>query len=173
MIKALPIGMVTLATTLSVPQASFADQGEDVELPVVGQADAESGTAFEGSTVEIHPPVTSEDGGYVNVAWTVNAEGGRYNSSVFAKNDVFRYYRGGGVSGVTLTDEASRVRYHPLQDSEQQCVCAATHRPRNYKDVVYDGSSATFWNSYIVADDVTAVTVKVPGFDPVEDVPIE
>jgi len=53
------------------------------------------------------------------------------------------------------------------------CVCAgAEHAPKVFDLVTEPGTQNTYWASYQLPPDVETVTVEIPGFLPVKDVPV-
>jgi len=141
----------------------------EAELPVLGSANAASGDLGD-STVDVNQ-VQRGAGGYTSIAWSVNIRSGSFNL-VGMRNDLY-LYGDHDMAGVTVLDEEGQVRYHPLVDSEAVCVCAGTFHPGDFVDLVEAEQSSTYWSSYLLPEDVATVTLEVPGFEPVTDVPVE
>lgn len=73
----------------------------------------------------------------------------------------------GSVGGVQLIDEAGKKKYFVVRDTEGKCVCS-----QKIKDVK-PGESENFWARFPAPpDNVTKITVIVPHFQPMDDVPI-
>ena len=71
------------------------------------------------------------------------------------------------VGGVVLVDEANKKKYFVVRDSEGQCVCS-----RGLKDQ-HAGETRNLWARFPAPpDDVQKVSVVVPHFSPMDDVPL-
>lgn len=156
-------GLLLLATP-----ASYAQD----ELPVVASAEA-SHSGYEDSTIDVHWAERSEEGGFTSVAWSVNLdkESGRFDA-IYLINDIYQY-EGTAVSEVTLLDEESEIRYHPLQDSEQRCLCTGSFRGPEVTYRLDGGSSGLFWTTYLLEEETSTVSLEVNGFETVSDIPVE
>jgi hypothetical protein len=70
-------------------------------------------------------------------------------------------------SGVHLFDQPNKKKYYAVKDSDSICVCT------DDMDAVKAKSSAIIWVKYAAPPETTQkVTVQIPHFVPVEDVPI-
>lgn len=84
-----------------------------------------------------------------------------------AFNDPKNYGGFRNVSAVHLIDAASKKKYFVVADSDGTCVCS-----ENVHDVA-PKSQVSLWAKFPAPpDDVQKITVEVPHFIPVEDVPI-
>ena len=73
----------------------------------------------------------------------------------------------GSIGGVTLIDEANKKKYFVVRDSEGQCVCS-----RGLKDQK-PGETRNLWARFPAPpDDVTRISIVVPHFSPMDDVPL-
>jgi hypothetical protein len=73
----------------------------------------------------------------------------------------------GSVGGVQLIDEAGKKKYFVVRDTEGKCVCS-----QKIKDVK-PGETENFWARFPAPpDNVAKITVIVPHFQPMDDVPI-
>lgn len=71
------------------------------------------------------------------------------------------------VGGVTLVDSVGKKKYFVVRDTENTCVCSS-----NLKDI-QPGSRMNLWAKFpIPPDDVKKISVVVPHFGPLDDVPI-
>ena len=85
-------------------------------------------------------------------------------SSVFTEPP-YRGYR--TVAGIHLIDAASKKKYFVVADSENKCLCSD-----DIPDIPKK-SQINVWAKFPApADDVQKMTVQVPHFVPIEDVPI-
>jgi hypothetical protein len=70
------------------------------------------------------------------------------------------------LTGVHLIDAANKKKYLVVRDSAKKCVCAAL-------DNVRKGSKANLWAKFPAPpDNVQKMTVVVPQFEPIENVPV-
>jgi len=70
------------------------------------------------------------------------------------------------ISGVHLIDVSNKKKYLVVRDSAQKCVCATL---RN----LGKGEKTNLWIKFPAPpDNVQKITVVVPQFDPIENVPI-
>lgn len=73
----------------------------------------------------------------------------------------------GSMGGVVLIDEANKKKYFVVRDSEGQCVCS-----RGLKDQKA-GETRNLWARFPAPpDDVQKLSVVVPHFSPMDDVPL-
>jgi hypothetical protein len=73
----------------------------------------------------------------------------------------------GSVGGVQLIDEGGKKKYFVVRDTAGKCVCS-----QGIKDVK-PGQSESFWARFPAPPDtVQKITVIVPHFQPMDDVPI-
>ncbi len=73
----------------------------------------------------------------------------------------------GSVGGVQLVDEAGKKKYFVVRDTGGKCVCS-----QGVKDIK-PGETANLWARFPAPPDtVQKITVIVPHFQPMDDVPI-
>ena len=73
----------------------------------------------------------------------------------------------GSLGGVVLIDEANKKKYFVVRDSEGQCVCS-----RGLKDQKA-GETRNLWVRFPAPpDDVQKISVVVPHFSPMDDIPL-
>jgi hypothetical protein len=95
-----------------------------------------------------------------------------YNDSAadFVTNERFTDgdYKGWkSFSGVHLFDQPNKKKYYAVKDSDSICVCT------DDIDAIKAKSSATIWVKYAAPPETTQkITVQIPHFVPIEDVPI-
>jgi hypothetical protein len=72
------------------------------------------------------------------------------------------------VDGIHLLDAANKKKYLVVRDSEDHCVCS-----RGLTSAVDAGGSMNFWSKFPAPPDtVEKISVVVPHFEPMDDVPI-
>lgn len=73
----------------------------------------------------------------------------------------------GSVGGVQLVDEAGKKKYFVVRDTAGKCVCS-----QDVKDIK-PGNTVNLWARFPAPPDtVQKITVIVPHFQPMDDVPI-
>lgn len=73
----------------------------------------------------------------------------------------------GSLGGVVLIDEANKKKYFVVRDSEGQCVCS-----RGLKEQKA-GETRNLWARFPAPpDDVQKISVVIPHFSPMDDVPL-
>ena len=73
----------------------------------------------------------------------------------------------GSIGGVQLIDPVGKKKYFVARDSEKKCVCST-----GIKDIA-PGASANLWAKFAAPPlDVQKVSVVIPHFSPMDDVPI-
>ncbi|QUX31918.1 hypothetical protein KGD83_23045 [Nocardiopsis akebiae] len=80
-------------------------------------------------------------------------------------------YTGQNFAGVTMANSDEGTRYHPIMDGNGTCLCSGSIS----NDLVQNlgsGDEVTYWSLFSVPDDIESVTVEIPNFDPIEDIPI-
>ncbi len=79
--------------------------------------------------------------------------------------DPYRGYQ--NVSGVHLVDTVSKKKYFAVSDSDRKCLCSDDVPP------IAKRSSVVLWIKYPpIPDDVQKITIQIPHFIPMDDVPI-
>lgn len=70
------------------------------------------------------------------------------------------------LGGVHLIDPVNKKKYFVVRDSDRHCVCS-----RDLKDIA-PGSRLNLWAKFPAPADAQQVTIVVPHFIPMDDVPI-
>jgi len=71
------------------------------------------------------------------------------------------------IGGVHLIDAVGKKKYFVVRDSEKKCVCSS-----KLKDVLPKGRMNLWAKFPAPPDDVQKITVVIPHFQPMDDVPI-
>ncbi|MFW5419765.1 hypothetical protein J0910_24405 [Nocardiopsis sp. CNT-189] len=164
--RAAGVFAAALSFVFLVGSSSHAEE----ELPVLATGEASS-SSLGDSYVEVHEAKRSPDSTYVQVVWTIRARDGEFLSS-HVSNEVYDYV-GEGMSGITTLDEKGKMRYHPLRDDNEICICAGTYRPVDFITTVEDQKSSPYWNSFMIPKNVSEITLEVPGFKPARNIPVK
>lgn len=160
---------------LGAPAPAFADadppaDGDNggAEAEVLGETEG-----MDGSTTEING-LERASSGEVLLRWTFrNHSEDRIHTSAFRLSQYWNYYSISATQGLTLLDEENQVRYYPLVDSDQRCLCAGGFSDYDFTSFVDPGRRSSYWSTYLLPEDIDTVTVEFPeDFPPVEDVPV-
>jgi len=72
------------------------------------------------------------------------------------------------VSGIHLIDPVNKKKYFAVTDAEKNCVCSSSIGD------VKEGSQVSLWAKFPAPPaDVQKVTIEIPHFQPIDDVPIQ
>lgn len=157
----------TTATVAPVPQPTTTTAAS-VAAPATAGAIANSDGEKPGARVEI-TELKRTSGGTVNLKLTVSNSGsaklnlyGAYLGDSATSHDSYR-----DVSGIHLLDPVAKKKYFVVTDAEKKCVCS-----KEIPDVE-PGGKVNLWAKFPAPPpEVTKVTVEVPHFAPMDDVPI-
>ena len=108
-------------------------------------------------------------GGTLNLKFVLINNGERNldtHSAFFGDNSISKdSYR--DISGVHLIDPVNKKKYFVVTDAERRCVCSKEI------DDIKPGSQANVWAKFPAPPlDVQKVTIEIPHFQPIDDVPI-
>ncbi|WP_144390126.1 hypothetical protein [Marinactinospora thermotolerans] len=141
-------------------------------LPKLSTGSA-SRTEWRGATVEINEIKRSSTGSYASLTWTLINESDSTINLGEMRNRTYYYKGSHDGSGVVLIDEENSLRHNPFIDSQGKCLCAGSeHAPLKFELLTEPGESTTYWASYQLSEDTETVTVEIPGFLPIKDVPV-
>ncbi|WP_193517633.1 hypothetical protein [Nocardiopsis kunsanensis] len=163
-----PLIILTCTAILSLASSSVnAENGEDLPGPAEGN-EPES----QGLTVEAKKIKRNEGGNLISIDWSISNETDSDVALTWLHEKQTYTYNGDYYSGVTIVDPNTDTRHHPLMDQSGECVCAGNTSSRFYNQVVSGGESA-YWSLFSTPSDVETLTLEVPGFEPIEDIPID
>lgn len=141
-------------------------------LPSIGSTTASKST-WTGARVEINELKRSTTGHYTLLTWTLHNDSGATISLDKFRNTTYFYPSGTSGDGLVLIDETQGVRFNTYIDEEDDCLCAGVdHIPGQFRLQTKPGSHTTYWASYQLSEDTEKVTIEIPGFLPVKDVPV-
>jgi hypothetical protein len=151
-----PVAETSAPQAAAPPQASSATEG-------LGTGDGEQ----DGTKVVI---VDLKRGGATvtlrftmyNDSNTVLATGGRF------KADGYRENGDRSFSGIHLIDSVSKKKYFVAADTDGNCLCS------EHVDDIKPKSKVSLWAKFPAPpDDLRKITVEIPHFIPIDDVPIK
>ncbi len=156
----------TTATVAPAPQPTQTTASASV-VPTAGAIATADGERT-GARVEV-TELKRSSGGTVNLKFViVNGSSkefsmaGYYLGDIDVSKDAYR-----GVSGVHLLDPVAKKKYFVVTDSEKNCLCS-----KEVQDV-RAGERVSLWAKFPAPPtEVTKLTIEVPHFQPMDDVPI-
>lgn len=165
-------GLVALlaAVSVTVPSgasALAAPQSSDLESLGTAAGNSDESRSL---TAEIHLAERDESQKLLSVTWSVENSGDGQVSTLWLRDRSYSY-SGQNFAGVTALGSDQETRYHPVMDGEGACLCSGSIS----NDLVQNlnsGDKVAYWSMFSVPGDLDAVTIEIPGFEPIEDVPI-
>lgn len=182
---ALAIGLSVTACSASSPQAArhvqqnTAVSAAGMSAPRAKATPAPSSPVIATAAPDKYPGIklainslTRDSAGVVTLTWTLtNSSQENFKANATTFNSIGQY-AGDTVSDVTLLDSEHKVRYHTLRDEKSHyCVCTALSVTGAHS-IIEPGHSATYYNAFTLPSNVTKITVEIPGFAGVKDLPI-
>lgn len=83
----------------------------------------------------------------------------------------YMYENTNSYSGVTVTSSSSAKRHHPVMDQNGDCLCSGD-TSLEAKTFIEPGDKVVYWSMFSVPQDVDSIDLEIPGFDPIEGIPI-
>ena len=124
-----------------------------------------------GLTVEANAATRNDAGNLVSITWSVENTTNNYVQMTWLHDQSYTY-SGPYFSGVTAIDSSSGTRFHPVMDSNGECLCAGNTSGKFFNEVA-PGGKTTYWSLFSAPSDVDSIDIEVPGFEPIEDIPID
>lgn len=173
------IATAVLSSSIVSPTTAWAgseSQEKDKEKPLAeaeynGENTADPADSID-ATVEINSLEREKNGELTTLSLTVRNEDPKVNVrlSDTLRSPVYIYDQLHVVSGVTL-DDPKKTRYYNLTDENFYCLCstsAGTSSPSTIKM----GEYGSAWATFLIPEELTEVTVNVPGFEPMKNIPV-
>ncbi|PSK91308.1 hypothetical protein CLV63_12034 [Murinocardiopsis flavida] len=173
------LALVALLTaSLSASASADGSASQTGKLPVLGKAEftgemsANAGKNDAKATVEVNSLKRAKDGELTTLMYTVRNEheSESYPLTAWSASPTYTYAPIKSMSGAVL-DTNEKIRYHNLTDEKFYCFCSNTNGTST-ADVIEAGSHGVVWGSFLIPKEVKSVTVRVPGFSAIKDVPI-
>jgi hypothetical protein len=118
---------------------------------------------------EVHQVDRSQSGNLVTVTWSIRNNGDERESIRFT--DRTYSYGGQYFSGVTAMDTEENTRYHPLMDGSGACLCSG-NTSNEIQIGLQPDEQYSYWSAYPIPNGVENISVDIPGFELIEDIPI-
>lgn len=123
-----------------------------------------------GLSAEVHAAERDESQSFLSVTWSIRNEGSEDVYFDWPTGDSYLYLNI-PYSGVTATSSDLSTRFHPVMDSTDACLCSGVSS-LDFKERIGPGEQVAYWSMFSVPTDVNEIHLEIPGFDPVENVPI-
>ena len=167
------IGSVVLVTAVSFSTASGVLASP---YPMTGdlasEGTAESNEDISSNLVAEAPTAEkNESGNLLSVTWSIKNEGDGDVFFTWPTGTSYMYKDALTYSGVTVTSSSGDRRFHPVMDGDNNCLCSG-NVSIDFKEHIGAGEKVAYWSMYSVPEDVDAITLEIPGFEPIEDIPI-
>ncbi|WP_304453868.1 hypothetical protein [Nocardiopsis sp. YSL2] len=158
---------LTLISTSAGAGAFPAPQSQDLDVLGTGNGNEPRSSQL---TAEVNEATRNESGNLLSVTWSITNNG---NEDVVLSwfIDQSYAYTGRTFSAITATNTDGSIRYHPIMDDEGYCLCSGEYSAQ--LDVTASsGQTITYWSTFSVPSSLDSITVDIPEFDPIEDIPI-
>lgn len=111
------------------------------------------------------------DSSLVSVTWSIENNGASRVAFDWPMGATYMYSRVTSHSGVTALSPTEGTRFHPIMDSKGECLCSGSDSP-DFKVHIEPGEKVTYWSMFSIPDNINSIDLEIPGFDPIEDIPI-
>lgn len=156
---------VLLAVALAMLMSLIASATLPIEAVLAQGANLVGEGEKPGQRIEIRD-LKRDEGGTVTLRFRIINEG-EHEINSCSLRDQPQGDACGVVGGVHLIDAVNKKKYLVVRDAQKKCVCA------HGVDHVRKGDRSNAWAKFPAPpESVQKVTVVVPGFEPVEGVPV-
>ncbi|MBB6120652.1 hypothetical protein [Nocardiopsis algeriensis] len=159
--------VVSLLVSLGVASASPETRTEDLESLGAAKGNHEKS---EDLTAEINQAQINERGNLLSITWSIANPSSERVVLTWLSGRSYTY-SGANFAGVTIIDENRGARHHPIMDGLGSCLCSGDSSA-NFKSRLEPGEQVAYWSLYSVSEGVEEITVEIPRFEPIEDIPI-
>jgi hypothetical protein len=155
------------ATPTPSEAASVSPPAAETAAPVAATAAPPAGPSSDGDAPGSRVTIQSlkRNGDTVTLRFTLsNASSQELGTQQF-NGDGYRGFR--SFSGVNLIDNVGKKKYFPVADTDRNCICS------NDVPNIEANSAANLWVEFPAPPaSVQKITVEIPHFQPINDVPI-
>ncbi|WP_285731573.1 hypothetical protein [Nocardiopsis sp. ATB16-24] len=159
--------VILTLTTTGMSAASSSPKNSD--LAILGSSNGTNDLSRQ-LVAEVNEAYRNQQGNLLSVTWGIYNTGD--NHVVLSWLNQYSYvYSGPNFAGVTAFDPKEGKRFHPVMDGENYCLCSGEYSVQ-LQETAVPRSTVTYWSMYSVPEDLESITIEIPGFDPIEDIPI-
>ncbi|MDE3719894.1 hypothetical protein PWG71_00720 [Nocardiopsis sp. N85] len=123
-----------------------------------------------GLNAEVHQAERSSEGNIVSITWSVKNSGSERVVLAWLSDRTYTY-SGPNFAGVTALNQEHATRYHPIMDSTGACLCSGK-TSNDFSQRVEPGDQVAYWSLFSIPDGVEELTIEIPNFEPIEDIPV-
>ena len=161
------IALISLGISSSASASSL--PSTPASLEVLGSADGKDAASAD-LIADVNSVERNEEGNLTSVTWSITNE--NTNPVVLTwLHDQSYSYSGPYFSGVTAISGDEGKRFHPVMDGSGKCLCSG-NTSQNFSERIIAGKTTTYWSLFSIPSSVESLTVEIPGFEPIEDIPI-
>ena len=157
----LPFTTVSSAAAIPLPNTDYLDS--------LGSAESNHPNS-EDLAVEAHSAERGESS-MVSVTWSIENNGGSRVTFNWPTGTTYMYNSSLAYSGVTALSPSEGTRFHPIMDSRGECLCSGSNSI-DFKKEIDPGEQVAYWSMFSVPESVDSIDLEIPGFDPIEGIPI-
>jgi hypothetical protein len=157
----------SVALLMSIGISSAAPRTENLDSLGTAPGNEASTTSL---IAEVNLIERNEAGNIVSVTWSIENQGSERVVLTWLRGRSY-IYSGGNYAGVTVTDGEGTSRFHPVMDSLGECLCSGKNS-NSFKERLEPGDKVAYWSIFSLPEDIEEVTIEIPRFEPIEDIPI-
>ncbi|WP_444964316.1 hypothetical protein [Nocardiopsis sp. M1B1] len=158
-----------IALLMSTGVSTAAPTSQTGNLETLGTEEG-SNALSSNLVAEVHQAQRDEADVFLSVTWSIENTGESQAPLAWLRDGSYTY-SGQNFAGVTAMSPEEGTRYRPIMDEEGYCLCSG-EESNELIDVLNPGEKIAYWSLFSVPDDIDSVTVEIPNFDPIEDIPI-
>ncbi|WP_306369181.1 hypothetical protein [Nocardiopsis sp. CC223A] len=157
------------AALMSVGVSSASPMPSARDLDVLGSSQG-NGRQSGNLTAEVNQAENNSQGNLLSVTWSIENTGTERVVLTWLEGKTYTY-SGANYAGVTITQSNGGTRYHPVMDGSGECLCSGDNSS-TFRERIEPGEKISYWSMFSVPTGVERISVEIPGFDPIEDIPI-
>ena len=160
---------VLVAATMSAGISSAAPASKPRDLDSLGSATGNE-TQSSNLVAEANIAERNEAGNILSITWSIENTGSDRVTLTWLAGRSY-LYSGANYAGVTAMAADGSSRFHPIMDESGSCLCSVDSSSA-FKEWVSPGEKVSYWSMFSVPSDVESITLEIPGFEPIENIPI-
>ncbi|MFL1432793.1 MULTISPECIES: hypothetical protein [unclassified Nocardiopsis] len=161
--SSLAVVLISMGVSSASPMPNSSD------LDILGSSQG-NGTQSDNLAAEVNQAERNSQGNLLSVTWTIENTGNERVVLTWLEGKTYTY-SGANYAGVTITRTDGGTRYHPVMDGAGECLCSGDNSS-TFRERIEPGEKMSYWSMFSVPSDVENISVEIPGFEPIEDIPI-
>ena len=142
---------------------------QTTNLESLGTSEGNS-TESKNLTAEAHNIERNDAGNLISVTWSIKNSGSERVVLTWLKERSYKY-DDQFFSGTTALGPEEETRYYPVMDGIGECLCSGK-TSNDFRQRVQPGEQVSYWSLFSVPSDLDILTIEIPNFDPIKDIPI-